>query len=240
MKRIHWALSFVTLAFSLSLASCTCNDPKEDIDRASGVCGEAEKAGAADCEASKGKLADGMSKLDAARAAAEEGDNDKAASLAAEGNALCMEAKTVAMGPDCSATTGGTGDDGTDTSNIEAEFKDLTPTEVAAKLKVIYFDYDKFAIRADQAKRVNYNAEALKFRSDVGVTITGHCDERGTDEYNMALGSRRANAVKKALVDKGVKSKQLGTLSKGESDPAVDGHDEEAWAKNRRAEYGVK
>ena len=69
------------------------------------------------------------------------------------------------------------------------------------------------------------------------MTIEGHCDERGSEEYNLALGERRANAVKRYMVDLGVPSSQLRTVSFGEAKPAVVGHDESAWRYNRRTEF---
>ena len=110
-----------------------------------------------------------------------------------------------------------------------------------ATLNVIYFDYDKSALRADQMTALTDNARRLReFRPENNVVIEGHCDERGTIEYNLALGERRASAVKKYLTDGGVATARLETISYGEERPAAMGRDENAWSKNRRAELKRK
>ncbi|HEY5657601.1 MAG TPA: peptidoglycan-associated lipoprotein Pal [Myxococcota bacterium] len=102
----------------------------------------------------------------------------------------------------------------------------------------MYFDFDRFDIRADARPVLRANADAIGKASGV-VTIEGHCDERGSSEYNLALGERRANAVKRYLVDLGVSSSKLRTVSFGEERPAVQGHDESAWRYNRRADFAA-
>lgn len=108
-----------------------------------------------------------------------------------------------------------------------------------AKLVTIYFDYDRAAIRDDQKSALRANANAIKAGSWSKVVVTGHCDERGSEEYNLALGERRANAVKQYLIDSGVRASRIDTVSFGESQPAVRGHDEGAWSRNRRGEFRV-
>jgi peptidoglycan-associated lipoprotein len=103
-------------------------------------------------------------------------------------------------------------------------------------LGTIYFDFDRSDIRPDARETLRSNAEAIKGSTGV-VTIEGHTDERGSTEYNLALGERRANAAKRYLVDLGVASSRLNTVSFGEDRPAVQGHDESAWRYNRRAEF---
>ena len=104
------------------------------------------------------------------------------------------------------------------------------------ELETIYFDFDRFDIRADARPVLRANAAAISDMSG-RVTIEGHCDERGSAEYNLALGERRANAVKRYLVDLGVTSSKLRTVSFGEERPAVQGHDESAWRYNRRSDF---
>ena len=122
----------------------------------------------------------------------------------------------------------------------EAPEKQETVSETASVTKVeletIYFDFDRFDIRADARPVLRGNAAAISDASGK-VTIEGHCDERGSAEYNLALGERRANAVKRYLVDLGVSSSKLRTVSFGEERPAVQGHDESAWRYNRRADF---
>jgi len=106
-------------------------------------------------------------------------------------------------------------------------------------LKAVYFDFDKYEIRPDQRPTLQANADKLKAEplSKFRLLIEGHCDERGTNEYNMALGDRRANAVKQYLISLGVPAARVRTISYGEERPADPGHTEEAWAKNRRCEF---
>lgn len=103
-------------------------------------------------------------------------------------------------------------------------------------LTVIYFDYDRADVRPDQRDALRANADKIKSMT-TNVVIEGHCDERGSEEYNLALGERRAESVRRYLVDLGVPAGRLSTVSFGESRPAVQGHDESAWRYNRRADF---
>jgi peptidoglycan-associated lipoprotein len=105
-------------------------------------------------------------------------------------------------------------------------------------LGAVYFDYDRYDIRADAKATLRTDADTILANSSGGViTVAGHCDERGSEEYNLALGERRASAVKQYLVDLGVPGSRLRTVSFGEAKPAVVGHDESAWRYNRRADF---
>ena len=106
-----------------------------------------------------------------------------------------------------------------------------------AGFQTVYFDYDRAEIREDARPALRQNADKLNAGNLGTVTVEGHCDERGSTEYNLALGERRANAVKRYLVDLGVPSNNLRTVSFGEERPAVQGHDESAWRYNRRADF---
>jgi len=112
-------------------------------------------------------------------------------------------------------------------SKFDSEF-------VAGGFDKVYFDYDSAAIRSDAEATLKKFADFAKANDVKGVTLEGHCDERGTREYNLALGDRRAVAIKKYLVGLGMSPEQLTTISYGKERPAVEGHDEAAWAKNRR------
>jgi peptidoglycan-associated lipoprotein len=101
----------------------------------------------------------------------------------------------------------------------------------------VYFDYDRDALRDDAIATLDQRAAVLMANSGVTVTITGHTDERGSEEYNLALGQRRAAQVKRYLVGKGIDAGRLSTQSMGESQPAVQGSDEAAYQQNRRAEF---
>ena len=106
--------------------------------------------------------------------------------------------------------------------------------------RTIYFDFDKSDLRPDAREGLQANASYLKSNSSVQVTIEGNCDERGSNEYNLALGKRRAEAAYKYLVDLGIDGSRMTTVSYGEERPAVEGHNELAWAKNRRDEFKVR
>lgn len=101
----------------------------------------------------------------------------------------------------------------------------------------IYFDFDKSNVRADQKSRMETNATYLKGNPSATIAIEGNCDERGTNEYNMALGERRAVSAKKYLANLGVDASRLTTISYGEEKPLNFGHDELAWSQNRRADF---
>jgi len=105
-------------------------------------------------------------------------------------------------------------------------------------LKAVYFDFDRYEVRPDMRPTLQANADKLKSQlSAFNIVVEGHCDERGTNEYNMTLGDRRANAVKQYLVSLGVPASRIRVISYGEERAADPGHNEEAWAKNRRAEF---
>jgi peptidoglycan-associated lipoprotein len=101
-------------------------------------------------------------------------------------------------------------------------------------LKTIYFDFDKYAIRPDQRQNADSVAKVLKANPTMKIQIQGNTDDRGSVEYNMALGNRRANSLKKYLITQGVASSNMTTVSFGKERPAVQGVDENARSKNRR------
>jgi peptidoglycan-associated lipoprotein len=103
----------------------------------------------------------------------------------------------------------------------------------------IYFDFDKFDLKADAREVLKTKAALLKKYSNVRILIEGHCDDRGTEEYNLALGERRARAAYEFLVLLGVKASQLEMVSYGEEYPADPANNETAWAKNRRDEFKI-
>jgi len=103
----------------------------------------------------------------------------------------------------------------------------------------IYFDFDKSTLTAAAQDNLLRKAQWLRENSDATVTIEGHCDERGTAEYNLALGDRRAESAKAFLVDLGIDPARLTTISYGEERPVDPRHTEEAWAKNRRDHFVV-
>jgi peptidoglycan-associated lipoprotein len=104
---------------------------------------------------------------------------------------------------------------------------------------VIHFDLDKSNIRSDDMGVLDQKVAILQANSDLRIRVGGHCDERGSDEYNLALGNRRAQSAKQYLVSHGIDASRIETQSWGEERPAVDGHDEGAWSQNRRDEFEV-
>ena len=109
-----------------------------------------------------------------------------------------------------------------------------------AALKEVYFDFDKYDIRPEDAKTLDTNATWLKSNGDNLVLIEGHCDERGTNEYNLALGERRAKATMNYLVSQGIQANRITIISYGEERPVCTEKTEACWAKNRRANFLVK
>jgi peptidoglycan-associated lipoprotein len=104
-------------------------------------------------------------------------------------------------------------------------------------LQTIQFDYDSSALRSDAMATLRQNADKIKQVPGVVIQLAGHCDSRGTQEYNMALGERRALAVREYLIQLGIPGDRLITISYGKEFPAATGDNESAWAKNRRVEF---
>ncbi len=107
----------------------------------------------------------------------------------------------------------------------------------ATGLQKIYFDYDSYALRPDAMNTLAENAGKIKQVPDVLIQIEGHCDERGTQEYNLSLGEKRALAVRDYLIKLGISGDRLLTISYGKERPVAPGNDESAWKQNRRCEF---
>lgn len=110
-------------------------------------------------------------------------------------------------------------------------------TEVAGQFAPVYFDYDSSQVNEAERAKIEAVADYLKNNAAGGVIVEGHCDERGSAEYNLALGERRSLAVRAYLVGLGVDGARIQTKSFGEERPVAMGHDESAWGQNRRAEF---
>jgi len=119
--------------------------------------------------------------------------------------------------------------------------REPTPPPAAAKepLQDVFFDFDKAIIRDDGKQALNTDIQWLKANAAVRIKVEGHCDERGTTEYNLALGERRAKTARDYLVAGGIDAKRISTISYGKERPFVQGHDESAWKWNRRAHFVV-
>ncbi len=107
-------------------------------------------------------------------------------------------------------------------------------------LKTVYFDFDKYDLRDDTIATLKENALWLQENPEYKITLEGHCDERGTIEYNLELGAKRANAVKSYLANLDLESERFKMISYGEERPADPGHNEESWAKNRRVQFIIE
>lgn len=129
---------------------------------------------------------------------------------------------------------------GTQTAMAEAAAGVAATQEKPSQFPDIRFDFDKSFIREDAKPVLRDVADYLKKNPMAGVLIEGHCDERGTAEYNIALGERRAESARSYLLSLGIKAGALSTVSFGEEKPLDPGHNEDAWAKNRRAHFVLK
>ena len=109
----------------------------------------------------------------------------------------------------------------------------------ALKSETVYFDYDSANIKASEQSKISSVASYLKSNGSAAIRVEGNCDERGTEEYNRALGERRALAIREALIQSGIAADRVDTLSNGEDKPANAGHGEEAYHQNRRGDFIV-
>jgi len=149
--------------------------------------------------------------------------------------------KKTDTGPATTTTeSSGAGTSGLSSGGVGAG-QQLSPEQLARQELekvgyIVYFDYDKSDVKSDYASLIAAHAKYLAANPSRKVRLEGNTDERGSREYNIGLGERRAQAVRQALMLQGVSDSQITTLSYGEERPAVDGHDEAAYAKNRRVE----
>lgn len=131
---------------------------------------------------------------------------------------------------DASAAAQGGTDDG---SGIETQTGDI----ISIDLSRVHFQFDQATLTSEAKRILRNNTEQLKSNANARVVIEGHCDNRGSVEYNLALGQRRADSIKNYLLQLGVSPDRLDTLSYGEERPLMDGDNEASWAKNRRGEF---
>ncbi len=115
-----------------------------------------------------------------------------------------------------------------------------SPQEAMAEFQPAFFDFDSYRLDAGARDALDADARMLRTEPDVSVLVEGHCDERGTVEYNQALGERRAEAARDYLVATGIEASRIEIVSYGKDRPFANGHDEEAWARNRRAHVVVR
>ena len=147
-------------------------------------------------------------------------------------------------GPEAQKTPDGTAGEAEQTGRLNedrlwAEVAAREAAETAFVNDNIHFAFNS-SVLSDQARQIlNSKADYLRTNPDIMITIEGHCDDRGTDAYNTALGERRAESVKNFLVDLGIGTNRLNTVSYGEEQPITMGHNEASWARNRRAQFVI-
>ncbi|MBT8359754.1 MAG: OmpA family protein [Desulfobacterales bacterium] len=122
---------------------------------------------------------------------------------------------------------------------LESKAIGISEGRTSEGMMPVYFDFDSSDVRQDQVSRIEVNADFAKKNSGVNIRIEGNTDPRGTNEYNMALGERRAQSAKKYLVNLGANQANLSTISFGEERILLHGHDELSWAQNRRADFVI-
>lgn len=137
------------------------------------------------------------------------------------------------------AGTGQAGDGTYDNRGMQIEVSGDSDSNRAGGLRTVHFEFDSSQLDGSAQSILDNNAQFLQNNPSVTVQIEGHCDERGGSEYNLALGGRRAMTVKNYLQSMGVEGSRLSTISYGKERPLEYGHDEDAWRKNRRANFVV-
>ncbi len=133
------------------------------------------------------------------------------------------------------APTGEAGVDTLPAADDPGREKAGNASEGSAELRTVYFTFDSYTLQQKAVRDLQSNIAWLKQQPDVNIQIEGHCDERGTIEYNLALGERRAVAVRNYLVQQGIGAARISVISYGKERPADTGHNEHAWALNRRS-----
>jgi peptidoglycan-associated lipoprotein len=150
-------------------------------------------------------------------------------------NAAPVEDRAAAEAAKDSASTKGVGGTGvTGTPGGVQPHRD--PANMLSQKRSVYFDYDQFVIKDEYKATVEAHAKYLQRTRTLRITLQGNTDERGTREYNIALGQKRADAVKKLMVLLGAQEVQIETVSFGKEKPRREGHDESSWAENRRVD----
>ena len=121
--------------------------------------------------------------------------------------------------------------------SLESKTTTIMEGRTTGPMVPVYFDFDDYSIRSDQQPRIQVNADFLKKEEAVKIRIEGNCDPKGTREYNLALGEKRALSAKRYLVNLGIPAERITTVSFGEEKILLHGHDEMSWAQNRRDDF---
>ncbi|MBI5201509.1 MAG: peptidoglycan-associated lipoprotein Pal [Elusimicrobia bacterium] len=165
--------------------------------------------------------------------------------LCAATTLACAPRKTVKNGTNGTNTADANKNDDADTlppgvESGEASIKDGSQFSETPELQSITFGYDAYALQDEARATLRKNAEYLKQHRDLEILVAGHCDERGTTEYNLALGQKRAKEVREYYIRLGIPGKAIATISYGEEKPVCDQPTEDCWNKNRRAETRIR
>ena len=132
-----------------------------------------------------------------------------------------------------------TAQEGSIGSASEGKFEDMYTRCTDVDFAPVYFGFDSTVVPQGELSKIDAVVQHLTAKTDRVVVVEGNCDERGSNEYNMSLGENRAIIIRNYLVQSGIAADRIQTRSYGEEKPAVDGHDEGAWAKNRRGEFAI-
>ena len=144
-----------------------------------------------------------------------------------------------AQGSDISSSVGDGGMEGPIANAGERPFEEYCTRCTDVDFAPVYFGFDASALAPSEMAKIEAVAQHLTQNPDRVVIVEGNCDERGSNEYNMALGENRSGIIRNYLVQGGIDASRIQTRSFGEEKPAVDGHDESAWARNRRGEFAI-
>jgi len=140
-------------------------------------------------------------------------------------------------GQDISASS--SAQEGSISGASEGKFEDMYTRCTDVNFSPVYFGFDSTVVPQGELGKIDAVAQHLTSRNDRVVVVEGNCDERGSSEYNMSLGQNRADIIRNYLVQSGIAANRIQTRSYGAEKPAVDGHDESAWARNRRGEFAI-
>jgi peptidoglycan-associated lipoprotein len=232
MKSTCLKLAGATLLLALFATGCPKKTADLELDAARQAIDDARKKKAGDCDEARPQFQAAESAIAEAARLSEEGDVEGAKARALEAKTLAEQA-SAASRPGC----------GEKKEEPEPEEQDKNVNDASASMtnlegvmETVYFDYNDSTIREDSKAMLSKVATALAKTPDVQIEVEGHCDVRGSTEYNLHLGERRARSVEKYLTTAGVGPKQIQIISYGEERPVDLGDSESAHSKNRRAE----
>jgi len=240
-NNVKYLLAIMFIVFSVSVFINSCAPKKPKVDQTAIMREQqraAEEARLKAEEEERRKFEEAI-KIEQERKAAEEEEKRKfeEAMKAEQKRKAAEEARLKAEEE---------GKRGIEEEKLKEEEEEIKPqiareaeTKVVPQLDDIHFDFDKSDIRTDAREILQKNADWLQNNPDIKIQIEGHCDERGTAEYNLALGERRAMSTKKYLISLGISADRIYTISYGEELPIDPNHSEDSWTKNRRAHFLV-